>query len=51
MATTPCTRHHAHVWMAYCSDCTNWHLSRQRIRRDRAVGGLSTPPAVRHLAR
>lgn len=23
----PCTRHHRHVWMASCAECTAWHLA------------------------
>lgn len=32
-ADTPCTRHGAHRWMAYCSDCTAWHLAHQLVQR------------------
>ena len=39
MPSTPCTRHARHVWMAYCPECTAWHLARQMAHRH--------PPAVR----
>ena len=32
-ADTVCTRHGAHRWMAYCADCTAWHLGRQIAAR------------------
>ncbi|MGY1763975.1 hypothetical protein ACI79G_21635 [Geodermatophilus sp. SYSU D00779] len=36
-ADTPCPRHGMHRWMAYCADCTAWHLGRQIAVRG-AVG-------------
>ncbi len=30
----PCARHRATVWMAYCADCTAWHLAAQLARRN-----------------
>jgi hypothetical protein len=48
MAATPCIRHH--VWMAYCDDCTDWHLNRQLARRRHPCAGVPTRPAVRPLA-
>jgi hypothetical protein len=36
----PCNRHGRHVWLAYCPDCTAWHLATQIARRD----GLGSPP-------
>jgi hypothetical protein len=36
----PCTRHARTTWMAYCPDCTAWHLAVQIARR-------ATTPAPR----
>lgn len=48
MAATPCLRHPAHVWMAYCPDCTAWHLDRQITGRSRSARArVPAPPAVR----
>ena len=43
-ADTVCTRHGAHRWMAYCADCTAWHLGRQIAAReaDRATASVLT---------
>jgi hypothetical protein len=30
----PCTRHARTIWMAYCQDCTTWHLAAAIARRD-----------------
>ncbi|RFU22483.1 hypothetical protein [Geodermatophilus marinus] len=34
-APRPCYRHSGR-WMAYCDDCTSWHLSRAIAARDAA---------------
>jgi hypothetical protein len=33
----PCTRHHRHVWMASCAECTAWHLAALAAAAERAV--------------
>ena len=38
----PCYRHSAHRWLAYCDDCTAWHLGRQVAARE-AAGARTTP--------
>ena len=35
--TTPCQRHSRRTWMAYCPDCTAWHLTVARARRGPAA--------------
>jgi hypothetical protein len=30
----PCYRHARTAWMAYCPDCTTWHLAVEVARRD-----------------
>jgi hypothetical protein len=35
-APTPCLRH-SRRWLAYCDDCTAWHLSRAIAARDAAA--------------
>ena len=46
-AILPCPLHGAHTWMAYCSDCTTWHLTRSIAQRDAAVAaGRSAVPAL-----
>jgi hypothetical protein len=37
---TRCHCHAANVWMAYCPDCTAWHLAAQIARRK----GVTTAP-------
>jgi hypothetical protein len=37
--TKPCTRHSPRVWMAYCADCTAWHLQRLRAAQASRVAG------------
>jgi hypothetical protein len=32
----PCHRHPATRWLAYCDDCTAWHLGRQIAAREAA---------------
>jgi hypothetical protein len=32
----PCHRHSAARWLAYCDDCTAWHLGRQIAAREAA---------------
>jgi hypothetical protein len=32
----PCCKHTAHRWLAYCDDCTAWHLGRQIAAREAA---------------
>ena len=32
----PCYKHTAHRWLAYCDDCTAWHLGRQIAAREAA---------------
>ena len=34
---TPCLRHSEHKWLAYCSDCTTWHLARLLAARETAA--------------
>ncbi len=34
---TPCLRHSEHKWLAYCSDCTTWHLARLLAARENAA--------------
>jgi hypothetical protein len=41
---TRCHRHAVDVWMAYCPDCTAWHLTAQIARRK---GGTTAPGPVR----
>src|SRR4051794_4277978 len=44
-----CYRHERGVWMAYCSDCTAWHLAALVARRDTepsAIGGASVISVV-----
>jgi hypothetical protein len=36
-APTPCLRHSEHKWLAYCSDCTTWHLARLLAARENAA--------------
>jgi hypothetical protein len=36
-APTPCLRHSEHKWLAYCSDCTTWHLARLFAARENAA--------------
>jgi hypothetical protein len=38
-----CHRHPWHVWIANCSDCTDWHLASLRARRGGHLAG--DPPA------
>ena len=33
-ALRPCYRHASEVWIAYCPDCTVWHLAVQMTRRN-----------------
>jgi hypothetical protein len=40
----PCYRHSAHRWLAYCDDCTAWHLGRQIAARETA--GTRTAPVL-----
>jgi hypothetical protein len=32
----PCYKHTAHRWMAYCDECTAWHLGPQIAAREAA---------------
>ncbi|SDN06764.1 hypothetical protein SAMN05660642_03987 [Geodermatophilus siccatus] len=32
----PCSKHTACRWLAYCDDCTAWHLGRQIAAREAA---------------
>ncbi len=41
---TRCHRHAVDVWMAYCPDCTAWHLTAQIARRN---GGTTARDPVR----
>jgi hypothetical protein len=34
---TSCLRHSEHKWLAYCSDCTTWHLARLFAARESAA--------------
>jgi hypothetical protein len=48
---TPCLRHSEHKWLAYCSDCTTWHLARlfaarENAARDNAARISMTTPDV-----
>ncbi len=44
---TPCLRHSEHKWLAYCSDCTTWHLARLLAARQNAAGiPTTTRPAA-----
>ena len=36
-APIPCLRHSERKWLAYCDDCTAWHLARQIAARDAAA--------------
>ena len=50
-APTPCLRHSEHKWLAYCSDCTTWHLARllaarENAARDNAARIPTSTPAV-----
>ncbi|MFW3173088.1 hypothetical protein [Geodermatophilus sp. CPCC 206100] len=36
-APIPCLRHTERKWLAYCDDCTAWHLARQIAARDAAA--------------
>jgi RNA polymerase sigma factor (sigma-70 family) len=49
VADTVCTRHGAHRWMAYCADCTAWHLGRQIAAREtgRATASVRPDPGDR----
>ncbi|WP_100498909.1 hypothetical protein [Geodermatophilus chilensis] len=46
-----CARHRATVWMAYCPDCTTWHLAAEIARRDSPVQGSAVPGTDRGRAR
>jgi hypothetical protein len=48
-APTPCLRHTEHKWLAYCSDCTTWHLARLIAARDNAArdNGARVPTTTR----
>ncbi|MGY1823247.1 hypothetical protein [Geodermatophilus sp. SYSU D00079] len=49
-APIPCLRHTERRWLAYCGDCTAWHLARQIAARDAAAGDLAPRvPAVPRL--
>ena len=37
---TRCHRHATNVWMAYCPDCTAWHLALQMARRNAYLAAL-----------
>jgi hypothetical protein len=37
----PCYKHTAHRWMAYCDDCTAWHLGHQIAARTRTAPVLT----------
>ncbi len=50
-ADTPCTRHGAHRWMAYCADCTAWHLGRQIAAREAGRATASVLTLVTDAAR
>jgi hypothetical protein len=41
---TRCHRHAANVWMAYCPDCTAWHLTAHIARGN---GGITVRDPVR----
>jgi hypothetical protein len=48
-APTPCLRH-PHAWLAYCDDCTAWHLARQLARpTGTPLVRLTPDPRPRHL--
>lgn len=48
-APMPCLRH-PYAWLAYCEDCTAWHLSRQFARRAAtAPGAAHVDTRPRHL--
>jgi len=47
----PCARHRTTVWMAYCPDCTAWHLAAEIARRDRGVQGHASHAADQSSAR
>ena len=40
----PCHRHPATRWLAYCDDCTAWHLARQIAARE--VAGTRSAPVL-----
>ena len=40
-APIPCLRHSERKWLAYCDDCTAWHLARQIAARDAAARDLA----------
>jgi hypothetical protein len=42
----PCYRHSAHRWLAYCDDCTAWHLGRQIAAREAARTRTHTAPVL-----
>ncbi len=37
----PCYKHTARRWMAYCDDCTAWHLGHQIAARTRPAPVLT----------
>jgi hypothetical protein len=47
-ALRPCYRHSAHRWLAYCDDCTAWHLGRQIAARTRVAPVLTLVSPVDH---
>jgi hypothetical protein len=44
----PCTRHARRVWLAYCPDCTAWHLAIQIARRDGLTSAAAPESGMTH---
>src|SRR3954451_6865559 len=49
-APQPCTRHARHTWMAWCPECTAWHLAVEIVRRDAGAPAASGHPPRRSTA-
>jgi hypothetical protein len=45
-APIPCLRHTERKWLAYCDDCTAWHLSRQIAARDAAARDIAARDVI-----
>jgi hypothetical protein len=50
-APTPCLRHSEHKWLAYCSDCTTWHLARLLAARENAARNNAARDNTAHADR
>jgi hypothetical protein len=48
-STRPCYRHAAGKWLAYCPDCTAWHLAAQSIRCNAPTGPRVPDGAIANL--